>query len=133
MNHDSIKNALDEQYDAVEAYCNSQIALYNVIHSKQGGGNISMRLVLRSYSNALSAVRTNLRRLNKLTATLPRNEQKLLRDHLARMGHVLAVIGGQPLVLPNGVPTTRSINADTFTLALSATRASIRLVKDAMG
>jgi hypothetical protein len=132
-----VSRLLDEQYEAVEAYCNAQISLYNAIHSKPGGGrnSCSARLVLRSYSDALSSVQASLGRLHEAAAAagLPRNERALVRDHLGRMDHVLALIGGEPLVHPNGVPTARPVDADTFTLALSAARASARVVKDAMG
>jgi hypothetical protein len=130
----TLSDLLDEQYEAVLAYCNSQISLYNAIHSKhdrQGEARYNMKSVLRSYSDALAAVRSNLRNLHELSETLPRSQQKLLVDHLDRMDHVLNLVGGQPLVHPNGVPTSRAIDTDSFTLALSSTRASIRLVKEA--
>jgi hypothetical protein len=130
-----MSSLLDEQYEAVEAYCNARISLYNAIHSKPGNrrNSCSTRLVLRSYSKAVSSVHASLGRLLESAAALPRNDRALVRDHLGQMDHILALIGGEPLAHPNGVPTVRSVDADTFALALSAARASARVIKDAMG
>jgi hypothetical protein len=140
---------LDAQYEAVEKYCNAQTALFNAIHSREPpqhpsvGRQLqadspdhrvasSVDVAVRSHGDAVSALHRNLRDLHELHPQLPRNVRRGVSEHMDRMEHILAWLGGhEPLVHPNGVPCRAEVSTDAFTLALTSTRASIRLVKDA--
>jgi hypothetical protein len=142
---------LDDQYQAVENYCNAQTALFNAIHSREppqlpsarrreGSAAVSsdrgapaVDEALRSHGDAITALHRNLRSLREVRSKLPRNWRDIVSDHTDRMDHILAWLGGQePLAHPNGVPCRAEISTDAFTLALTSTRASIRVVKDAV-
>jgi hypothetical protein len=141
---------LDAQYEAVENYCNAQTALFNAIHSRETPQHPSVGRQLqadspdhrvassvdgavRSHGDAVSALHRNLRDLHELHPQLPRNVRRVVSEHIDRMEHILAWLGGhEPLVHPNGVPCRAEISTDAFTLALTSTRASLRLVKDAV-
>jgi hypothetical protein len=138
---------LDAQYQAVENYCNAQTSLFNAIHSKERPQYSSVRRqdafaadrvapvdeALRAHGDAIAALHRNLRSLQEVHAKLPRNLKNVVGDHMDRMDHILAWLGGQePLVHPNGIPFRAAISTDAFTLALTSTRASIRVVKDAV-
>lgn len=150
---ETILQLLTEQYQAVEEYANAQTALYNALHSKKpahrGGGGSGFRgpaslhsthdfaALLRSYSDAVTRVQSSTHQLQERSSsptmlTLDRGRRRVVDQHRERMSIILNSMGGQPLVHPNGIPANKTLGPDDFLIALSATRASIRVVQTAL-
>ena len=134
---EDLRRILKEQYNHVEAYCNSQTRLQNALVGRRDGRSRVfhqqyLEKVTLDLSDCTEKVQENLKRLSSHRQLVDRNKQQALDTHVARSKRVLETIyqnGGK--LSPLGIPVSKD-DDETKTVALATLRASIAQVEKAL-
>jgi phage/plasmid primase-like uncharacterized protein len=150
----SLRELLDNQFQATQEYCNARTALRNALirddssskdnsfSTVEGDG---MESVTLQYQRAVQKLRMALQRLEEEHRRMQeqvendtdgRSNQRvvvaLLTRHMERSERIVHSISSTPVMHPNGIPYMQTVSVDEMTLALSTLRASIRTLTDVL-
>jgi len=153
----ALQELLEAQYPLTENYCDARTSLYNAyLDRRQGGGHGSSSTrnqydliqSVRAYQQATSEVQDFVARLEETAArsrepgggdprgssgigSYPAEFRRLVGEHARRTRRVLATL--PPVIHPDGVVMSSSVDEDAALQALSSTRAFVRVVQAELG
>lgn len=133
--NNNIIQALHQQYDHVEEYCNAQTRFQNALiedERKAAQYSHTLQAHLDHLQTSLEHVRSDLKQLQSIQLTHPRLQQ-LLANHLERSQRILKTIynsGGR--FHTNGIPAGKD-DIEAKTVSLACLKASVAEIERKIG